>query len=138
MSGGTFTEIPNVSLADAPESECYNFNGTDVIIFSKSGGGICIYDGVTATVVNDAPIITSMCVHNERLFVTTGGVDNALWFSDDFDPTNWNVSLTEAGFIDMNDFRGDMKRVVSFGDYLYVFRTFGITRITAYSDQRLF
>lgn len=138
VSGGTFTEIPNVSLADAPESECYNFNGTDVIIFSKSGGGICIYDGVTATVVNDAPIITSMCVHNERLFVTTGGVDNALWFSDDFDPTNWNVSLTEAGFIDMNDFRGDMKRVVSFGDYLYVFRTFGITRITAYSDQRLF
>ena len=138
VGGGTFTEIPNVTLAEPPEAECYNFNGTDVIIFSKSGGGIYIYDGTTTTAVNDAPIITSMCFHNERLFVTTGGADNALWFSDDFDPTNWNVSLTEAGFIDLNDFRGDMKRVVSFGDYLYVFRTFGITRITAYSDQRLF
>ena len=138
VSGGTFTEIPNITLAEPPEAECYNFNGTDVIIFSKSGGGIYIYDGTTTTAVNDAPIITSMCFHNERLFVTTGGADNALWFSDDFDPTNWNVSLTEAGFIDLNDFRGDMKRVVSFGDYLYVFRTFGITRITAYSDQRLF
>lgn len=138
LAGGTFTRITSVTFSSAPVGLMYNYNGKNVMIFSKPGGGICIYDGTRMKTVPEAPEITSMCLHYERLFVTTGGNDNSLWFSDDFDPTNWNVSLSEAGFIDMNDFRGDLIKVVSFGDYLYVFRTFGITRVSAYTDQRQF
>ncbi len=138
LDGGTFTKITSVTFDAPPVGLMYNYNGKNVMIFSKSGGGICIYDGTTMSIVPEAPEITSMCLHYERLFVTTGGNDNALWFSDDFNPSNWNVSLSEAGFIDMNDFRGDLIKVVSFGDYLYVFRTFGITRVSAYTDQRQF
>lgn len=136
VSGGTFEQIDNSFFSSAPAGVCYNYNGEDVIIFSKSGGGICIYDGEELTEVPEAPEITSMCVHYERLFVTTG--HNELWFSDDFDPANWNVSLNEAGFIDMNDMKGELIKVVSFGDYLYAFKKFGITRISAYSDQKQF
>ncbi len=138
VGGGTFTKITSVSFMSPPVGLMYNYNGKNVMIFSKSGGGIYIYDGSTMQTVPEAPEITSMCLHYERLFVTTGGNDKSLWFSDDFDPSNWNVSLSEAGFIDMNDFKGDLIKVVSFGDYLYVFRTFGITRISAYTDQRQF
>ena len=87
--------------------------------------------------VDDAPAVTSMCVHYERLFIT-GGDDGSLWFSDDFDPTNWNLSVSEAGFIDMSDGRGATLKAVSFLNYLYVFRTYGITRVTAYADQSEF
>ena len=138
LGGGTFTKITSVSFTSPPVGLMYNYNGKNVMIFSKSGGGIYIYDGSTMQTVPEAPEITSMCLHYERLFVTTGGNDKSLWFSDDFDPANWNVSLNEAGFIDMNDMKGELIKVVSFGDYLYAFKKFGITRISAYSDQRQF
>lgn len=138
VGGGVFSAVKGLEFKAAPVAASYDYDGKDVIIFSKSGGGIVIYDGEGTVEVADAPEITSMTISRERLFVTTGGSDNALWFSDDFDPTNWNVSLTEAGFIDSDDFRGDMIKVVSFGEYLYVFKTYGITRISAYSDQSEF
>ena len=89
-----------------------------------------VYDGEN---VSDypAPDITSMCVYNERLFVTTGGESTTLWFSENFDPTNWYVSLTEAGFIDFQDGKGKLLKVTECGGYLFVFRSFGITRVYA-------
>ena len=134
----TYTKIPSLTFASAPEGVCYNFNGEDVIIFSGETGGMKIYDGNVVTEVPDAPTVSSMCVHNERLFITDGALNNSLWFSDDFDPTDWNVSLSEAGFIDMSGPRGRLLKVISFGGYLYVFRTYGITRVTAYGDQTAF
>ncbi len=138
LSGGTFTKISGLYFNNQPKGVCYNYNGKDVIIFSAEGEGIKIYDGESVETVYDAPPVTSMCIHSERLFITSGGVDGALWFSDDFNPTNWNVSLSEAGFIDMSDEMGDMIGVVEFGGHLYVFRSYGISRVTAYSDQTEF
>lgn len=138
ISGGQFTEISGLTFNNRPIGVCYNYNSTDVIIFSAEDEGIKIYDGNSVTVVSDAPSVTSMCVHSERLFITSGGVDGALWFSDDFDPTNWNVSLNEAGFIDMSDDRGEMLCAVAFGGYVYVFRSYGVSRVTAYGDQTEF
>ena len=135
LDGGTFTLIQGLTFNNQPIGVCYNYNSTDVIIFSAEGEGIKIYDGNTVTVVSDAPSVTSMCIHSERLFITSGGVDGALWFSDDFDPTNWNVSLNEAGFIDMSDERGEMLCAVAFGGYVYVFRSYGVSRVSAYGDQ---
>ncbi len=138
LSGGIFTKIDNLYFDNQPIGICYNYNGKDVIIFSAEGEGIKIYDGERVEIVYDAPPVTSMCIHSERLFITSGGVDGALWFSDDFNPTNWNVSLSEAGFIDMSDDMGDMISVVEFAGSLYVFRSYGISRVTAYSDQTEF
>ena len=136
--GGAFIKIEGLNFNNRPIGVCYNYNSKDVIIFSAENEGIKIYDGVGVTVISDAPSVTSMCVHSERLFVTSGGVDGALWFSDDFDPTNWNVSLNEAGFIDMSDDRGEMICAVAFGGYVYVFRSYGVSRVSAYGDQTEF
>lgn len=138
VSGGKFSVIDGLTFAKKPMGVCYNYNSRDVIIFSAEGEGIKIYDGERVVEVPDAPSVTSMCIHSERLFITSGGVDGALWFSDDFDPTNWSVSLTEAGFIDMSDDRGEMLCAVAFGGHVYVFRSYGVSRVTAYSDQSEF
>ncbi len=138
VGGGAFEKIEGLSFTKKPIGVCYNYNSKDVIIFSAEGEGMKIYDGETVTAVSGCPSVTSMCVHSERLFVTSGGVDGALWFSDDFDPTNWNVSLTEAGFIDMSDDRGEMLCAVAFGGHVYVFRSYGVSRVTAYGDQTEF
>lgn len=38
----------------------------------------------------------------------------------------------------MLDERGALKKVVSFNDYIYIFRDYGITRLSAYADQSSF
>jgi hypothetical protein len=79
-----------------------------------------------------------MTVHYERLFATSTGESNQIWFSKELDPINWDINLESAGFIEMNDERGALLKVMSFLDYVYVFREFGITRISAYADQTQF
>ncbi len=133
----SFSRISALNFSSVPIGVCYNYNGEDVIIFATESDGAYIYNGSTVTAINDAPPISSACIHYERLFATTDG-GKTLWFSDDFDPANWSVSLTEAGFIDMSGYRGEALKVLSFLDYLYVFRSYGVSRVSAYGDQTQF
>ena len=135
-SNENFKKIESLSFEEPPMGVCYRLSGDDVIIFATDSG-LTIYDGKTAESYI-APKMTSVCVHGERLFVTSGSEDTRLWFSQSFDPTNWYVSLREAGFIDFLDGRGKLQKAVSFKDYVYIFRNYGITRLTAYGDQEDF
>lgn len=137
VAGGSLRKINGMTFSAPPNGIRYRYNGEDVMLFSRGSEGLWIYDGTSATRVEDAPPVSSMCIHYERLFATDESGE-CLWFSDDFDPSNWCVSLDEAGFIMMNGPRGDLLKVVSFFDYLYVFRSYGITRVTAYAEQTKF
>lgn len=138
LASGTPTKLVSLHFTKEPTAVNYNFNGEDVMIFSSVNGDMLIYDGMSVTTVPSAPKVESMCIHGERLFLIDSANRNSLWFSDDFDPTNWNVSLSEAGFIDMSGEKGRLLKVISFGGYLYVFRSYGITRVTAYGEQQSF
>lgn len=111
----------------------YRLNSEDVILFSTKDYS-CYYNG-SSVISFSAPEITSTCIHNERLYATTGNSETELWFSKTFDPTNWNVSLDEGGFIDFRTKAGRLIKALSFDGYLYVFANYGIFRITAYNDQ---
>ncbi|HBP43817.1 MAG TPA: hypothetical protein DD621_04030, partial [Clostridiales bacterium] len=132
-------QINGINLTDIPNIVNYNLNGVDSILICSTQG-MYFWDQTknTATKVGNAPKIKSMCLHYERLFATVDSDRNEIWFSDDLDPTNWNVSIEEAGFIKFNDDRGVVNKVVSFNDYVYVFREYGISRITAYAQQSEF
>ncbi len=132
-----FSVVQELNFENPPECASYTYNGKDVVIFSE-GNSLKVYDGESVTSVTDGPKLTSICIHNERLFATEGGQKTTLWFSDDFNPLNWNLSLEEAGYIDLRDGRGSLVKVISFNGYVYVFRNYGITRITAYGDQTAF
>ena len=79
-----------------------------------------------------------MCIHFERLFATANDYTRRVWFSDDLNPTNFNVSSEEGGYIDLIDDFGRSNKVISFNDYVYVFRDFNIARITAFAQQENF
>ena len=128
-----------ISFTSPPNAIHYRLNGEDVIIFSSETDNMIVWDGTnTPYEVLDAPKISSMALHYERLFTTVDGEKNAVWFSDDLDPTNWSVSLEEAGFIELIDERGALEKVISFCDYIYIFREYGISRLTAFGDQSQF
>ncbi|HPG92632.1 MAG TPA: hypothetical protein PK675_04395 [Clostridia bacterium] len=131
------TAIGTITFSEIPVAVNYKLNDSDVIMFSSPSDSLTVYDGVNLPYqVSTAPKIRSMCTHYERLFAV--GEDNLLWFSDDLDPTNWNISLDQAGYIEFADNKGKLLKVISFLDYVYVFRRYGITRVTAYADQTEF
>lgn len=119
------------------EALSYRLNSADVLLVSCKGRGLMVWDGLRF-VEHKSPAITSMALHYERLFVTSADQPTKIFFSDDLDPTNWNTDGDAGGFIELLDERGDLNKVVSFGNYLYIFRDHGISRVTAYGDQSEF
>ncbi len=130
---GQMNKIQGLNFDTPPFYVNYRLNSEDTIMFSTEGS-LYVYNGEKVDRY-DAPKITSMCIHNERLFATTGDSETELWFSKTFDPTNWNVNLDEAGFIDFRSKAGRLLKVISFDGYLYAFANYGIYRITAFNNQ---
>lgn len=135
-SGEAQFERTLMTFAEVPSGLNYKLNGEDIFIFSARYG-LVVFKGDTYFNYS-APKVTSMCLNGERLFITTGGEQTSLWFSAHFDPTNWYVSLDEAGFIDFQDGLGKLNKVISFNDSVYVFRETGITKVVGYYDQQSF
>ena len=138
VEGGKFEKISDVIFEEKPTAVSYNYLDRDVMLFASKMGETYYLDGKNLVKIEGAPKISSLCVHKERIFVTTEGEGTSLWFSDDFDPTNWIVSLTEAGFINFQGEYGKLLKVISFLDYVYVFREYGISRVVAYGNQEEF
>lgn len=131
--------LRDIKFTSKPEAIRYRLNGEDVIILTSPTDNMVVWNGVNNPYqVIDAPKISSMAIHYERLFATVDGEKNAVWFSDDLDPTNWSLNLEDAGFIELIDERGALIKVVSFLDYIYIFREFGISRLSAFGDQSNF
>ncbi|MDE6401610.1 MAG: hypothetical protein K2L54_03255, partial [Clostridiales bacterium] len=116
----------------------YRLDSKDVLLMSAEGKRLIVWNGKRLQEYANSPEISSMAIHYERLFVTSNEQPTKVFFSDDLDPTNWDISSDGGGFIELLDERGELNKVVSFGSYLYIFRDHGISRVTAFGDQREF
>ncbi|GHU99265.1 hypothetical protein FACS1894211_04370 [Clostridia bacterium] len=139
LHDGDFQEIGGLHYTEPPAAINYRLYGEDVLIFCAGSESMSVWDGENPPrAVPDSPRITSMDIHYERLFATVEDEKRQVWFSDDLDPTNWDLTLENAGFIEMADERGALLKVVSFLDYVYVFREYGISRMSASGSQEEF
>jgi len=136
---GDFIELVGISFTEKPNVIGYNLNGVDTLIMVSNSDGMYTWTlNGGAVKVSNAPKIKSMCLHYERLFATTSDNTRRVWFSDDLNPTNFNISSAEGGFIDIIDDFGRSNKVLSFNDYVYVFRDYNIAQITAFAEQEQF
>ena len=136
---GVTRKLDGIKLSGVPKAIGYRLYGEDVVLICSPSDNMVVWNGSDdAYYVSSSPLITSMAMHYERLFVTTSEEANTLWFSDDLDPTNWNTEMSEGGFIELVDERGALIKVISFLNYVYIFRERGISRLTAYADQSEF
>lgn len=134
-----FKILDGITLTSMPITRQYRLNGDDVIIVTTPTDGMFVWDGTKSVQkIESAPLITSMAIHFERLFVTTADTPDSVWFSEDLDPTNFGTDLDEGGFIDFVDERGRPMAALSYINYVYIFREYGISRLTAYGAQEEF
>lgn len=139
VSDGAATELAGITFTAPVQAVNYKLNGEEVIIMCSSADDMAVWNHADPPyTVAGSPRVTSMTLHYERLFVTTEGARNTVYFSDDLDPTNWSLDLSGGGFIELADELGRSNRVISYLNYVFVFRDFGISRLTAYADQTEF
>lgn len=135
---GAFVKAGDSRLSSPPLTAGYRLYGEDVTLLCTSEDGMNVYDGTAIRKVDPSPLVTSMTLHYERLFATTANEPYTVRFSDDLDPTNWAEGLDYGGFLQLADGYGKTNKVISFLNYVYVLRDYGISRIVAYADQSEF
>jgi hypothetical protein len=129
--------INGISMPGKTCSVNYNYDGRDILLISSKNSTVLLDEG-DASYVQNSPHFSSLTKHYERVYGTVYGNKRQVWFSDDFNPLNWTVSNTEGGYIDFNDEGGAVIKVVSFSNYLFIFREYEILRLRAFGDQNDF
>jgi len=138
LQNGDWNVLEGIRLLGNIRGINYRLLDEDVILICSDSENMVVWNGVhSAYSVPSSPKIASLSLHFERLFVAdTDG--ETIRFSQDLDPTNWTSSLNEGGYIKLVDDRGRIGKLVSFLNHIYIFREFGISRLTAFGDQREF
>ncbi|MBE5735892.1 MAG: hypothetical protein E7356_00840 [Clostridiales bacterium] len=138
-SSSSVTRIDDLNLSDVPLVTVYNIGGRDSLILVSKSKGMYVWQYPQNVIkVDNVPLMSSMCIINDRLFVTVYDDVYKIYYSDNLDPTNFNISSREGGIIELPIEMGKCNKVVSFDGDLYVFRDFGISRISTYGDPKEF
>lgn len=136
-----FYALSGVSFTGQPVGINLRTEGKDRIFLcpSNSTDYLTTWDSINLPeVYPSAPNITALAFHANRLFATIGGDKSQIWFSSDTDPTNWLANSFDGGYIEMTDERGTLNSVISYNNYLYIIREFGITRVSGAGEQNEF
>lgn len=138
IKNGENLPVDGAVFTSPPLAIGYRLYGKDVTFVCSPTDGMAVYDGNVLKPVEPSPKITGMTLHYERLFATTSNEPDSVRFSDDLDPTDWAEGLDSGGFVQLADCYGRSNKVVSFMNYVYIFRDYGISRMVAYADQTEF
>ncbi|MCL2555673.1 MAG: hypothetical protein FWE03_01460 [Firmicutes bacterium] len=138
LKDGMINKLEGINLKGNIKGINYRLLDEDVILLCSDSENMVVWNGInSAYSVPSSPKIGSLALHFERLFVAdTDG--ETVRFSSDLDPTNWTSSLNEGGYIKLVDDRGRIGKLISFLNHIYIFREYGISRLTAFGDQRDF
>lgn len=130
------TFIIQNDFTDTPYVTYYRKDGQDAFLLSGEGGNLTVLTGGETYTSETAPRIINCCRHYGKLFAITDDNRGKLVYNENPDILTWNDTKTKD--LDFSDERGDLNKIISFNDYLYIFRDFGITEISEYGTDELF
>lgn len=121
------------SFTQTPVGSNTRYKNDDAMVFSSNISGLYLVTGSIMRMYPNAPELVSVCAQYDKYFAITSGARGKLVYSNDKDITAWTSSTMQE--ISFDDDRGKLNKVISFGDYVYVFRDFGISKISMYSTK---
>ncbi len=126
----------NHTFISEPNGINFRIDGDDVMGFSSKDDDLLVwYCDDDPYVVSTAPRFKSVCFHNERLFAIDTTWDYIVRYSANCNPLDWrkdSLDQEEAGMLELNDYKGELKNLFSFMENVYVFRDQGISKINTY------
>lgn len=133
------TKVEGLVFNQIPKIATYRIDGVDSLILVSEEDGMYIWQYPFAfRKVENAPPIKSVCVYNDRLFATTFGEARDVLYSDDLDPTNFNIAVNEGGKLEMPEGYGRCNKVLTFQGDLFVVRDFDIVKVVDYDNGNNF
>ncbi|MCQ2555955.1 MAG: hypothetical protein MJ149_01330 [Clostridia bacterium] len=125
----------NMMFESAPITLAYKKDDEDSIILAGSDKMMVWEANHTPYTIQDAPIITSMCMNDGVLFCTIREPAFKVWYATDLDATNIGNIDSTSGYISLEDDLGYARKILSFNQNVYVFRDYGISKINFVKNQ---
>lgn len=122
-------------LTESPSGINYSCDNTDYMLFSAENGLYKLTYQSLARHNTELPKFVDLCYGYESLFGIVEGKRNFIFYSTTLDPINWTIN---ENVIDLTDERGKCNSLLFYNDYVYVFRDYGITKISKYSSHNDF
>ena len=128
-----FTFSMTTIFNQVPEMTKIRQNLLEAFVFTSPSDNLVLLNQTSETTYSSIPKVFDACYHYNKLFAITAQTRNALVYSSETEITNWTNQNTYR--IDFTDDRGRPLKIMSFHDNLYVFREFGITKVSPYSVE---
>ncbi len=129
---GELDWLYRLTFNSAPISLSYKKNDADAIILTSVDKMVVWKTNYAPYTISDVPIITSMCMNDGVLYCTIKEPAFKIWYATDLDAENIGQISNNSGFISLEDDLGYARKVITFDESVYVFRDYGITKITNY------
>ena len=125
----------DLKFEKAPISIMYKKDDADAMILASDNLMKVWRAGYSPYEIDDAPIITSMCMNDGVLFCTVQKPAFKIWYATDLDAENVGKKSSSSNYISLEDDLGDARKVVSFDESVYAFRDYGITKISFIKNE---
>ena len=123
----------STKLSSYPTFQCqYRINNTDSCLFFSKEGMLCMA-ATEEGIFDNVPALISGVVHYDKFFGITNTNRNTLIYTTNLNLKTWSSS--ESSAIEFLDNRGSFNKLVAFNDYVYLFREYGITKISIYTTK---
>lgn len=126
----------STKLSSYPTYQCqYRINNADCVFFFSNEGVVHLGESAEGIYSNVPPLI-SCVVHYDKFFGITNTNRNTLIYTSNLNILEYTEE--ECSAIEFLDNRGSFTKLVAFNDYVYLFREYGITKISIYTTKNDF
>ena len=108
----------------------YKKDDADAAILASEDQMVVWETSYSPYTIEDAPIITSMCMNEGVLFCTILDPAFKIWYATDLSAENIGNISKNSGYISLEDDLGYARKVVTFNENVYVFRDYGISKVS--------
>ena len=125
----------NLTFDSVPIVLTYKKDNEDAAILTSENKMVIWETSFSPYTIEDVPIITSMCMNDGILFCTIKDPAFKIWYATDLNVENiGNISNT-SGYISLEDDLGYARKVLTFNEDVYVFRDYGISKISHIKNE---
>ncbi len=130
-----FSWLYNLEFDTPPISLAYKQDDLDTIILASDDKMTIWKTNHLPNVIENVPIITSMCMSNNILYCTLKDPAYKIWYTSELKAENIGIEDSRSKYISLEDELGYSRKIMTFNEEVYVFREYGISKITNYKGE---
>ncbi len=125
----------NLEFDTPPITLLFKQNDLDTTILASNNVMKVWKTGYSPYNIENVPIITSMCVNEGVLFCTIKEPAFKVWYATDLNAENIGNISNYSGYISLEDNLGYARKIMTFDQDVYVFRDYGISKISHFKKD---